>query len=95
MSNQTIISYIRDRKGQLRGAMVASKTGEEEFNVGWSLCNRQEDTFNKKFGVELAYRRAHSGFDRRKIPQSIWQNYVDMTWRGAKYFKGCDLKESD
>ena len=92
MSNETIIKYVKNRKGHPVGIVLATKTEDGKFSVGWSLCKTSDDVFNKKFGIEIAKRRAHANYDLKKIPHSVYKEWAAMTHRGAKYFKGCTAK---
>lgn len=95
MSNETIIKYVKNKKGQPIGVVLATKTFDNQFSVGWSLCKingHNADKFDKKFGVQIAAARAKAGYDLKKIPHTIFNHWAEMTHRGAKYFKDCKPK---
>lgn len=89
MSNrETIIKYVRDRKGP-KGVVLATKTSDGVYRLGWSLC-RKGDKFNKKFGVQIAKGRATAGCT--EFPSSLKSDINEIEERASRYFKDCQQK---
>lgn len=87
-----IKQYIRNKKGQPIGCLVAKKRGSK-YAVGFSKC-RKGDKFDKEFGTEVAQRRVdmllhHDRF--YEIPRSIADAYQKMAERAARLFKNSNL----
>jgi hypothetical protein len=97
--NNVIFQYIKNRKNQRVGVVVA--TGLRR--VGWSLCKThmiedwdaappkriKVDTFNKKRGFDIACGRANQEnpvTDLDLVPQSARKLFVEMTNRAERYF---------
>lgn len=79
--------YIRDRRGNPVGAIVATANG-----VGWSLCHKSDrKRFTKENAVKVAIARADfhlSGSDRvLTIPNSLRKDFDKMQIRREKYFR--------
>lgn len=52
--------YVRDRKGAPVGVLLAVKSpNKSKYHIGWSMCNRKLDKFDKKIANELAMKRVH------------------------------------
>jgi hypothetical protein len=87
-----IKQYIRNKNGQPIGCLVAEKQGDK-YAIGFSKC-RKGDKFDKKFGTEVAQRRANMllHHDRYyEIPHSIADAYQKMSERAARLFKDSNL----
>lgn len=91
MNRETIIKYVRDRKGKPRGVIVATKVEETRYSIGWSLCN-PADSFNKRMGLQIAIGRATALADLMEMPPSLHSHLGDMVKRANRYFKGCVCK---
>jgi hypothetical protein len=84
----TLVQYVRNRKGQLIGAVVGLKIDTEknsEMQVGWSLCRTKVDKFDKNLAVKIATDRALLGTNIR-VPHSVGPVYSNMVKRASKYF---------
>lgn len=85
----TLINYIRNKKGEPRGVVVAVKN-EGEVLYGYSLCN-PSDKWDKKQGVKIAISRAMS--DEYDLPKASNTNKIiiekieHLSNRALKYFK--------
>lgn len=83
-----LIQYLRDRRGNPRGCVVAIKNPlntMERYRLGWSLCCKR-DVFKKKLAVDLAIGRAirdGSG----EVPESLYELWDEMDMRALKYFR--------
>lgn len=88
MNRETIVKYVRDNKRNLRGVVVATKVGDKQYSIGWSLC-RSEDTFNKRVGLNIAIGRAKSQVVHSLLPKSLYSDFEGVLDRAARYFKGC------
>lgn len=96
IDNKNIIrQFIRDRKNNPRGFVVAVRNENEVF-YGYSLCN-PIDRFNKALGIKIAIARALSGEYFLPIcvntQNDIESNFKKLESRALKYFK--DLPEEN
>lgn len=83
--------YIRDRKGQLVGVLVAAEN-QDNYAIGFSLCAKSRgDRFDKDLGTSIAHRRAlmllEEGFSK-EIPQSIENDFNKFSEECIRYYKG-------
>lgn len=88
--NTVIHQYVRNRKGQPIGVVVATDSAQ----VGWSLCKTKVgDVFNKQMGLQIAVGRAKtnpikSQQDLSKVPATLRKTaYNFLTDRSVRYFK--------
>lgn len=85
----TLINYIRNKKGEPRGVVVAVKD-KDEVVYGYSLCN-PVDRWNKQQGVKIAIARALS--DGYNLPEAsnsakmVVEKFEHLSDRALKYFK--------
>lgn len=86
---------VRTKHGQPRGLVVAVKTGDNEFSVGWSACNLKMDTYNPRLAEIKALGRACSGryiFNEIvDMPGYMREDYLEMVERGRRYFRRCEF----
>lgn len=91
----TLIRYIRNKKGQPRGVVVALRDNNEVC-YGYSICN-PIDPWNKHKGLKIAVARALAR--EYELPQAenttkqIMEGYVNLSKRAVKYFK--DIEENN
>lgn len=93
-NNSTLIHYVRNKKGQKIGVLVAVRTDHFDFPVvGWSQCNIKRERFNKYIGLVKAIQRALDGtplenFGKvdESIPQETLRHYGDFLLRAERYF---------
>lgn len=85
----TLISYIRNNKGEPKGVVVAVREGDEVF-YGYSLCS-PKDKWNKKQGVKIATARALARIYNLPKSSKSCEQIVDsvqrLSNRAVKYFK--------
>lgn len=79
-----LVTYVRDRKNNLVGAVVSIVDGDV-YRVGWSLC-RKGDRFSKDKAKMIAIGRAKLG-SQVSIPHSVRGKYEYMQDRASKYYK--------
>ena len=85
----TLIRYIRNKKGQPRGVVVALRDNNEVC-YGYSICN-PIDPWNKHMGLKIAVARALAR--EYELPQAenttkqIMEGYVNLSKRAVNYFK--------
>jgi hypothetical protein len=96
MDNKNIIKqFIRDRRNNPRGYVVAIRHEDEVF-YGYSLCN-PIDRFNKALGLKIATARAMSRDFFMPIcvntQRDIENHFKNLESRALKYFK--DLPEEN
>lgn len=87
--HNTIYQFVRARKGQRVGVVLATKRGDGTVGIGYSLCaTKRGDVFNESTAVQIAMGRAENyPYFKGQLPhsvQSTWQNIVD---RACRYFK--------
>lgn len=90
-NGKVLLQYKRDRKGQLKGVVLATGAGA----IGWSLCNKK-DVFNKAKGISIALKRAEkmktlSTIERleyaESCPYTLDEIAVAISDRSYHYFK--------
>lgn len=87
---QIIKQYIKDRKENRVGVVLALKE-DNNIYIGWSRANtRAGDKFNKEFGDRIAINRAKTG-SNKKVPHDFVPVIKDIAQRAERYFKGCKL----
>lgn len=90
----TLITYIRGKKQNPKGVLVAVKKGNQgNFHIGYSMC-RKDDTFNKTMGVKIALGRAETTNLETftKTPYAIRKNLTDFVQRCERYYgKGVNV----
>lgn len=60
-----VIQYIRDKKNNPKGVMVAFTEGEQIY-IGWSLCSKY-DKYDKHKGFDIAVGRAYKNVNKKNI----------------------------
>ena len=88
---QTLIQYVRTKKGMLRGVVVAFRNPRSnEINIGWSLCNIKEERFDKTIGLNKAVTRSVqliSWVYDSELPHTVRDVYDMVRERARKFFK--------
>ena len=80
-----IKKYIRNKKGNPRGVLIAFWDPELKFaRIGWSLCCKR-DTFTKERAMDIAINRCYHW--KREIPHSIAAEFKEFEQRCEKYFQ--------
>jgi hypothetical protein len=79
-----IIQYVR-KKGKKVGVLVATKNPETNtITVGWSKCCKR-DTFNREFGLKIAFGRAKNGSDVN-LPRDMQEPMERFKQRLSRYY---------
>lgn len=97
-----LIEYIRDKKNQKKGIVVAGlwffgqtvKNPERQVKIGWSLCN-EKDRFDKERAMTIAVGRAINGKsaeDCDHLPHTARNPVERMRERALRYFKTENIK---
>jgi hypothetical protein len=82
---QYLHKYVKNRKGQLTGVVLSTKTAVNQLGIGWSKCHKN-DSFDKERGVSIALCRAISG-SKVPFPHGFAVEVKEITNRGQRYFK--------
>lgn len=78
-----IVQYIRDKKRNPRGVVVAV----DKDQIGWSYCNKK-DRFNKERGKQIATDRAFYGYGPNvNIPYDVIPVIDRVKERAKHYFR--------
>jgi len=88
MTDKTLVQFVRDRKGQPRGMVVATVI-DDQIRIGWSYTNTKlGDRFNKSRALQIALGRAKNG-QRNSVttPHSVSKVIEKMQNRAGFYFK--------
>ena len=91
--NTELIEYLKNRKGNRIGVVVARIGGYEkktQVGIGWSLCHSKLDKYDEEKGLNIARGRAKTGTED-KIPQSMVRPYMKMMDRSNRYFRGVPI----
>lgn len=88
----SVIKYIRDKKGNPRGCIVAVKLGDGNVSVHYSYCNSKLDRFVKSTALKIAFGRAFSNKGEYKPPRDVIREIDQFNERVCRYFK---VKETD
>lgn len=88
MKDNSLIQFVRDRKGQPRGVVVATVI-DDAVRFGWSYTNvKAGDRFNKKRGLQIAFGRAETGHSSAvKVPHAVTKVLLKVEQRADNYFK--------
>lgn len=90
-SRQYIHEYIRERVPDKRKRPIGVIVGtviDEVIYVGWSKTNiKLGDKFDKKFGIDLALKRAKGLVDTPKLPPQMKVQMREFQVRCLSYFK--------
>ena len=85
--NNEIVNIVRDRKGNPRGYVVATKLENGKVGLGWSYVNvKAGDRFDKHLGQLIAANRAVTGTDKF-VPRDVMKVITRVSSRAVKYFK--------
>jgi len=85
-----IVRYLRDKKRNPRGVLVALKRSNGTVSVHYSYCNTKTDRFNKRTALTIAFGRAledkpYDSFDT--LPRQVRHEIAEFNERATKYFK--------
>lgn len=86
-NSNVLMQFVRDRKGNPRGVVVATVNDQNEVTLGWSYTNiKAGDRFNKKRGIDIALGRVKTGTDAQ-VPHNVQKVSDRMYRRALIYFK--------
>ena len=91
--NNTIFQYVRNRRRQKIGVVVAVKRSDNTIGFGYSLCaTNRGDAFNAATALEIAAGRAENfPYFKGEIPHSVENDWGVIYDRATRYFKGCEI----
>jgi len=91
--NNVIFQYVRNRRREKVGVVVATKRPDNTVGFGYSLCaTNRGDTFNPVTALEIAVGRADNfPHFQGEIPQSVESDWSEIYDRACRYFKGCEI----
>jgi len=80
-----IIQHIRENGNPV--ATLLARKDDIGVYIGYSKCNTNYDTFNKKKGIMIARGRAKPNISERPIPFVVEENLPYFIDRCERYFK--------
>jgi len=84
----TVIKYLRDKKHNPRGVLVAVKLASGEISIHYSYCNNKLDTFNKTTALKIAVNRALSNKLNSCIPpRQVIKEIDQFNDRVSRYYR--------
>lgn len=88
MKDNSLVQFVRDRKGQPRGLVVATVI-DNEIRLGWSYTNTKAgDRFNKQRAFQIALGRAETGQSERVMtPHSVIKVMNQVAVRAERYYR--------
>lgn len=89
MKDNSLVQFVRDRKGQPRGLVVATVI-DNEIRIGWSFTNTKAgDRFDKTLAYKIALGRAETGQRGSVVtPHSVSKVVDSIMDRAVRYYKG-------
>ena len=91
--NNTIFQYVRNRRRQKIGVVVALKRSDNTVGFGFSLCAvNRGDKFDPTTALNIAIGRAENfPFFKSDVPQSAMNDWAVIYDRAVRYFKGSQI----
>ena len=91
--NNTIFQYVRNRRREKVGVVVALKRTDNKVGVGYSLCaTNRGDKFNPELALNIALGRAEAfPHFADEIPQSVNNDWAIIHDRARRYFKDAEI----
>jgi hypothetical protein len=88
MKDTSLTQFVRDRKGQPRGLVIATVI-DNQICYGWSYTNTKAgDRFDKAKARTIAFGRAENGWgDSVLVPHSVNKVLCRMVDRAEGYYK--------
>ena len=80
-----ITEHVRERNKRVGMLLAVEKDGV--VKVGWSRCNRKEDSFDREIGLELAESRAMGLTGSPALPLAMKRQVAEFYKRCYRYFK--------
>jgi hypothetical protein len=92
MKDTTLKQFVRDRKGDPRGMVIATVI-DNTVRFGWSYTNTKAgDRFNKQKAIVIATGRAEKGWGQKvKTPHRVNKALRQIAERSVRYYKGVPL----
>jgi hypothetical protein len=92
--NSTIYQYVRNRRREKVGVVVAIKRSDNTVGFGFSLCaTNRGDAFNPTTALEIAVGRAENfPHFKAEVPQSVIEDWRVIYDRAVRYFKDCTVE---
>ena len=91
--NNTIFQYVRNRRRQKVGVVVATKRSDNTVGFGFSLCaTNRGDKFDATTALNIALGRADNfPYFKSEVPQSVMNDWAVIYDRAVRYFKGSQI----
>ena len=91
--NNTIFQYVRNRRRQKVGVVVAVKRHDNTIGFGYSLCAvNLGDKFNPELALNIALGRAEAfPHFADEIPSSVENDWSQILHRSERYFKDVEI----
>jgi len=84
MKSNELVKYVRNRRFEPIGVVVATKTDRGDVYLTWSKCMKS-DQFSRKEGLRIARERVFDGVSAR-VPLSFSPTIEDVTRRAKATF---------
>lgn len=81
-----LVEYIKNKKGQRIGVVVARPRANDMVGIGWSLC-RKTDIFDQELGLKKARGRTDTILYGSALPHTVLPYVEKMTDRAERYYK--------
>lgn len=82
-----LIQHLRENDGTPVATLVGVRRSDGNVYIGYSKCNTNYDTFNKKIGVMIAKGRARPDLNTRPLPFIVEDRLPEFIDRCERYFK--------
>lgn len=82
----TVIKYLRDKKRNPRGVIVAVKLPNGDVSVHYSYCNNKLDKFNKNTALKIAVGRALTNASGGVPPRHVVNEIDQFNERISRYY---------
>ena len=91
--NNTIFQYVRNRRREKVGVVVATKREDNTVGLGFSLCaTNRGDKFNPVTALQIAVGRAETfPYFKAEVPHSVMEDWRIIYDRACRYFKGSTI----
>lgn len=88
MKDTSLSQFVRDRKGNARGLVVATVINNQ-IRLGWSYTNTTAgDKFDKHRAYDIAFGRAEFGWGPNvRVPHNVNKVLHHMSNRATRYYK--------
>jgi hypothetical protein len=91
--NNMFHTYVRDRKNNPVGIVLALRHEDNTYSLGWSYVKKAHDKFNKELGLSIAMGRAVCAHPcKSQVPHKVKELLPQMEDRAKRYFKNCNKK---